>query len=124
MQMKKTRMLILCLLAALMCVLLAGCGSKEKTDVSGSQYVGTWNAVKITAAGKEVTAEEVFGGGFVLELKNDGTYTMTSGTGMAGARAVANFSSTASLTSSMNIGSLEIPPPMTKRLASMILCRL
>ena len=82
MQMKKTRMLILCLLAALMCVMLAGCGSKEKTYVSGSQYVGTWNAVKITAAGKEVTAEEVFGGGFVLELKNDGTYTMTSGTEM------------------------------------------
>ena len=45
--MKKTRVLILCLLAALVCILLAGCGSKEKNDVSGSQYVGTWNAVSL-----------------------------------------------------------------------------
>lgn len=77
--MDKIKKLLVCLLIVSMCAGLAGCGAKENKDVSNSQYVGTWHAVKITAAGKEVTADEVFGGEFLLELKSDGTYVMSSG---------------------------------------------
>ena len=76
--MKRISVLV-CLLSVMMCLLLAGCGAKENSDVSNSQYVGTWKGEKLTAAGQEVTAQEVFGGDFFLELKNDGTYVMTAG---------------------------------------------
>ena len=76
--MKRISVLV-CLLSVMICLLLAGCGAKENSDVSNSQYVGTWKGEKLTAAGQEVTAQEVFGGDFFLELKNDGTYVMTAG---------------------------------------------
>lgn len=78
--MKKIRAIMTCLLSVFLCVILVGCSSeKENKDVSNSQYVGTWKVVKIEAMGKEATAEEVFGGDYIMELKNDGTYTIQSG---------------------------------------------
>ncbi len=69
-----------CLLSVFMCVILVGCSEKETKDVSSSQYVGTWKVVKVEAMGQETTAEEVFGGDYIMELKSDGTYTIQAGT--------------------------------------------
>ncbi len=78
--MKKIRAIMTCLLSVFLCVILVGCsGEKENKDVSNSKYVGTWKVVKIEAMGKEATAEEVFGGDYIMELKSDGTYTIQSG---------------------------------------------
>ena len=78
--MKKIRAIMTCLLSVFLCVILVGCSSEKETkDVSNSPYVGTWKVVRVEAMGKETTAEEVFGGDYIMELKNDGTYTVQSG---------------------------------------------
>lgn len=77
--MKKFRAVITCILSLFLCVVLAGCGAKENKDVSNSKYVGTWKATKITTNGEEATAEEVFGGDYIMELKSDGTYIGQAG---------------------------------------------
>ena len=43
--MKKTIIVLAFAMAAMFCVLLAGCGSSDGGDLSDSKYVGTWKAV-------------------------------------------------------------------------------
>lgn len=73
--MKKSIPLLLCILPAFSCVLLPGCRSGGKKDLSGSKYVGTWKAINLTL--KDEVGE--FDTDHFLTLNADGTAKFTSG---------------------------------------------
>ena len=80
--MKKLNSIICCLVLAVACVLLVGCGSKSSkpTDMSNSAYVGTYKAVHADFLGEEVSVEEAVGSEMILALNADGTASLSAGT--------------------------------------------
>ena len=67
------RLLVVCLLMT-MVMALASCGGSAEEQ---SPYVGTWNAVKISYSGIEMTPEDV-GLEFNLVVNEDGTLAATT----------------------------------------------
>ena len=73
MQMKKVQKLIAIALVALLALSLAvSCGKKESDGPSDDPLLGNWLATTVEIFGDESAAEEVFDGGFVIELKAGG----------------------------------------------------
>ena len=73
MQMKKVQKLIAIALVALLALSLAvSCGKKESDGPSDDPLLGNWLAATVEMFGDESAAEEVFDGGFVIELKAGG----------------------------------------------------
>lgn len=73
MQMKKVQKLIAIALVALLALSLAvSCGKKESDGPSDDPLLGNWLAATVEIFGDESAAEEVFDGGFVIELKAGG----------------------------------------------------
>ncbi len=74
--MKKTMMILAVAMAAMFCVVLAGCGGGDSggSDLSDSKYVGTWEAVSMTLADEE----EPFEDKCIMTLNSDGTGTLES----------------------------------------------
>lgn len=78
---KKVISIISCMFLALACVILVGCGKKDipqPTDMSSSAYVGTWKADHASLGDEVVSLEEIVDGEMILELKADGTATLSS----------------------------------------------
>lgn len=72
--MKRLTVLFCCAALTVFCMLLAGCGGSS--DLSDSEYVGTWVAQTINAFGKEETTEnfdEAIPEGMSFTLNGDGT---------------------------------------------------
>ncbi|MGI6020897.1 MAG: hypothetical protein ACOX71_05420 [Lachnospiraceae bacterium] len=67
---------LLCTLVLIISTLLSGCGSK--VDYSNSEYLGTWSAASCEYDGIELDVAEIVGT-FDLELKADGSCTITTG---------------------------------------------
>ncbi len=73
MQMRKIQKLIAIALVALLALSLAvSCGKKESDGPSDDPLLGNWLAATVEIFGDESAAEEVFDGGFVIELKAGG----------------------------------------------------
>lgn len=73
MQMRKVQKLIAIALVALLALSLAvSCGKKESDGPSDDPLLGNWLAATVEMFGDESAAEEVFDGGFVIELKAGG----------------------------------------------------
>lgn len=73
MQMRKVQKLIAIALVALLALSLAvSCGKKESDGPSDDPLLGNWLAATVEIFGDESAAEEVFDGGFVIELKAGG----------------------------------------------------
>lgn len=73
MQMRKVQKLIAIALVALLALSLAvSCGKKESDGPSDDPLLGNWLAATVEMFGDESAAEEVFDGGFVIELKARG----------------------------------------------------
>ncbi len=73
MQMRKIQKLIAIALVALLALSLAvSCGKKESDGPSDDPLLGNWLAATVEIFGDESPAEEVFDGGFVIELKAGG----------------------------------------------------
>lgn len=76
--MKKTIIILAFAMAATFCILFAGCGSSgggEGTDLSDSEYVGTWKAVSVSMGDE---SESMDGLESTLTLNADGTGTLVS----------------------------------------------
>ena len=72
--MKRAVAVIICVLAAAS-LLLTACASSQ--DLSNSKYLGTWKAVSISVLDEKESADDAFGGEYIMELKADGTGTFT-----------------------------------------------
>lgn len=77
--MKKRFITALCLLMAVTCFVLAGCGSSssssaEPQDLTNSKYLGTWKAVSLAMGDKNGTFDQEI----LLALNADGTAVFTS----------------------------------------------
>lgn len=77
--MRKRILALGCTLVLALCVLLVGCSSDKNTDLSQSEYLGTWSADTVVVIDEEVTVQEVLGGDFILILNADGTADLTMG---------------------------------------------
>ena len=75
--MKKTIIVLAVVMTALLCVILAGCGSSGGGDLSDSKYVGTWKAVSMSLGDEE----EPYDGECILTLNGDGTGVLEDGSG-------------------------------------------
>jgi len=69
--MKRFCLLVFLIVAA--CALV-GCG----TTKADSPHIGTWEATAVAMEGLELPLGDALPGGFILELKSGGVYTMTS----------------------------------------------
>ena len=79
--MKKRIITALCLLLAVSCFVLVGCGSSsssnssgEPQDLTNSKYLGTWKAVSLAMGDKSGTFDQEM----LLVLNADGTAMFTS----------------------------------------------
>lgn len=70
--MKKTLIVLTVAMAAMLCILLAGCGGGGD-DLSDSKYVGTWKAVSMSLGDEEEAFAE--GEEYILTINGDGTGT-------------------------------------------------
>ena len=82
--MKKHVLIILAVVMALSCLALASCGGSKDSGSApsaDSKYVGVWNATQGEFKGEVVPIDEVLDGGvYILDLKADGTATVTTET--------------------------------------------
>ena len=76
----KKALAILCVLAlAVSLVALAGCGAKKPGEIpADSPYIGKWVASSAQFKDEAQDPNEVFGGEYTLDLKADGTGTLSS----------------------------------------------
>ena len=78
--MKKRIITALCLLMAVSCFVLVGCGSSSSSsssapqDLTNSKYLGTWKAVSLTMGDKSGAIDQEM----LLVLNADGTAAFTS----------------------------------------------
>ncbi|MCR4601401.1 MAG: hypothetical protein K5767_06735 [Clostridia bacterium] len=73
--MKKAKKLValgLCVVMTMMA--FAACGGK---DMSNSKFCGKWVASTAVASGLELSADEIYEDGFIIDLGKDGTCTVT-----------------------------------------------
>lgn len=71
--MKKILVVMAFAMAAMFCVMLAGCGSSG-SDLSDSKYVGTWKAVSMSLGDEE---ESLADSEYILTINGDGTGTLS-----------------------------------------------
>ncbi|MBQ3579071.1 MAG: hypothetical protein II974_10470 [Firmicutes bacterium] len=71
--MKKITAVLCAVMLAMVCLMAAGCG---KAKYAGSEYLGKWKATKAAYSGIELGVEDILGGEFSLNLKDDGTCTV------------------------------------------------
>ena len=86
--MKKTIIILAFAMAAMFCVLLAGCGSSggDGADLSDSKYVGTWKAVSVELKDKKADLDEALEEDFIIVLNEDGTAKISSEDGQEEAK--------------------------------------
>ena len=70
--MKRITAILCALMLAMACLMATGCGAKY----AGSEYLGKWKATKATYSGMELSVEDILGGEFSIDLKDDGTCTV------------------------------------------------
>ena len=68
--MKKILAMLCCIAVIATCVFAAGCGG---TDMSGSKYLGKWQATTAEYSGFKIGVEDALGGEFSFTLNDDGT---------------------------------------------------
>lgn len=89
--MKKTLMILFVMIIAASCIALTGCGggssdsgstATDEGSAVNAEYVGTWKATSAQVKDETEDIDEVLDEDFIIELKEDGTATMTSEDGV------------------------------------------
>ena len=77
--MKKVLVVLFCMIVSLSFVALTGCGGSDvDAPAADSPYVGVWQATGATFQDEEVDINEVLEGkDFIIELRDDGTASVT-----------------------------------------------
>lgn len=82
--MKKTLMVVFCMIFALSFLTLTGCGGSSdsgegEAPAADSAYIGTWEVVSASVGDEEADTEDI--PHFVLEVREDGTAALTDDEG-------------------------------------------